>query len=176
MTRPQLEHILRAAGAIAGAPEFVVIGSQALLGSVPDPPPELTKSMEVDLFSLRSPDDAQLVEGSIGELSPFHQTFGYHVHAVGEKTAILPSGWKSRLVAVRPPASGAAAGLCLEPHDLAISKLAAGREKDLEFVGSMVRHRIVRAETLRERLAEISLPVEQLALAQSRLARLLKGY
>lgn len=77
MDRPQLEHILRAAWAITGADRFVIIGSQALLGSNPKPPAELVVSMEADLFSLRSPQDAELIDGSIGELSPFHRTFGY---------------------------------------------------------------------------------------------------
>lgn len=175
MTRPQLEHILRAAGAISGAPEFVVIGSQALLGAVPEPPPELASSMEVDLFSLRSPDDAQLVEGSIGELSPFHRTFGYHAHAVGEDTAILPSGWRARLIRLASSAPGGATGLCLEPHDLAVSKLAAGREKDLAFVGAMIRHRIVQPGTLRERLAAAPLTGEHGSITAARLDRLLNS-
>jgi hypothetical protein len=37
----------------------------------------------------------------IGELSPFHETFGYYAHGVAEETALLPQGWKDRLVAVQ---------------------------------------------------------------------------
>jgi hypothetical protein len=84
MKRPQLEHILRAAAAITGADRFVVIGSQAILGQVPDPPAELVVSIEADLFSLRGAEDADLIDGTIGELSPFHRTFGYYAHGVGE--------------------------------------------------------------------------------------------
>src|SRR5580658_2726200 len=51
MLRPQLEHIIRAAAAITGAPEFVIIGSQALLGQFPDAPDELLVSIEADVFS-----------------------------------------------------------------------------------------------------------------------------
>src|SRR5207249_11626634 len=76
MQRPQLEHIIRAAAAITGAQEFIIIGSQAVLGQFPDAPAELLVSMEADVFTLRNPADADLIDGSIGEGSPFHQTFG----------------------------------------------------------------------------------------------------
>jgi hypothetical protein len=152
MTRPQLEHILRAAAAITGADRFVVIGSQAILGQHTDPPAQLIESMEADVFSLRSPDDAELIDGSIGEASPFHRTFGYYAHGVGEETAVLPPGWKERLVELRTPATGGATGLCLDVHDLAVAKLAAGREKDVAFVGALLRHRMADATTVRSRL------------------------
>ena len=38
-------------------------------------------------------------------------------------------------------------GLCLEPHDLAISKYAAGREKDLVFTRELARRGLVSAFT-----------------------------
>jgi hypothetical protein len=41
MQRPQLEHIIRAAAGITGAHEFVIVGSQAVLGQFPDAPAEL---------------------------------------------------------------------------------------------------------------------------------------
>jgi hypothetical protein len=51
MTREQLEHVLRAAGAITGREEWVIVGSQAVLGAVPDAPPEITVSEELDLYA-----------------------------------------------------------------------------------------------------------------------------
>lgn len=65
--------------------------------------------------------------------SPFHETYGYYVDPVDDKTAILPKGWKGRLVNLPPGDTGGVKGLCLEPHDLAIAKYAASREKDLIF-------------------------------------------
>jgi hypothetical protein len=96
MQRNQLEHIVGAAAGITGASEFVIVGSQAVLGQFPEAPDVLLVSMEVDIFSLRSPDDSELIDGCIGEGSPFHQTFGYYAHGVGEDTAVLPNGWRSR--------------------------------------------------------------------------------
>lgn len=42
MKRSELEHIIRAAGSITDARKLVIIGSQAILGSFPNPPAELT--------------------------------------------------------------------------------------------------------------------------------------
>jgi hypothetical protein len=149
MTRAQLEHVIRAAATIAGDTELVVIGSQAILGRYPDAPAELLVSSDVDLYPRHHPDRADLIEGSIGELSPFHETFGYYAQGVGERTAVLPEGWTARLIAV-PTGSGT--GLCLEPHDLVISKYVAGREKDREYVRTVARHGLAQRATLLARL------------------------
>lgn len=50
MLRQQLEHIIRAAAAITGAPEFVIVGSQAVLGQFPQAPEELLVSIEATYF------------------------------------------------------------------------------------------------------------------------------
>jgi len=172
MHRSHLEHIVRAAAAISGATEIIVIGSQALLAQFPDAPPDLLVSIEADVFTLRSPSDAELIDGSIGEGSPFHQTFGYYVHGVSENTAVLPTHWKTRLVPIQNENTGGATALCLEIHDLAVSKLVAGREKDLQFVAGLLRHRFVETETLRHRLNETSIDKDLRALCEGRLLRL----
>jgi len=157
MQRAQLEHIIRAASAIAGAQEFIVVGSQAILGAFPDAPSELLVSIEADIFTLRNPTDADLIEGSIGEGSPFHQTFGYYAHGVGLETAVLPVGWEDRLVSVHNANTGGGIGRCLEVHDLAISKLVAGRERDLDFVHALFRYNLADRQMVRERLASTPL-------------------
>ena len=150
MNRAQLEHVIRAAATIAGDTEIVVIGSQAILGRYPDAPAELLLSEDVDLYPRNRPERADVVEGSIGELSPFHETYGYYAQGVGERTAVLPAGWQERVIRVPTPAG---TGLCLEPHDLVISKYVAGREKDRDYVRAAIRHRLVERATLEARLA-----------------------
>jgi hypothetical protein len=174
MQRSQLEHIIRASAGITGASEFVVIGSQAVLGQFPEAPAELLVSSEVDLFTLRNPADADLIDGSIGEGSPFHLTFGYYAHGVALQTAVLPANWQERLIALRNANTGGGTGLCLEIHDLAVSKLVAGREKDLAFVAGLLRHGLARAETVRERLAATPLDDTRHRLCLERLGRLSK--
>lgn len=152
----QLEHLLRAAGAITEDEEFYVIGSQAILPSLPlgrEAPVALWRSMEADLAPVQHPERWALIEGSIGEGSPFHETYGYHADGVEEGTAILPSGWRSRVIRFRSAATGGVTGLCLEPHDLLISKYCAGRTKDLEFARAVIDLGMVTKDVLLERLA-----------------------
>jgi hypothetical protein len=170
MNRQQLEHVLRASGAVAATNELVVVGSQAILGAFPDAPADVVSSMEVDLFPLNTPERADLIDGSIGELSPFHETFGYYAHGVSPETAVLPAKWRDRLVRVVNANTGGVIGWCLSPADLAISKLIAGREKDIHFVDALVRHRMIAIPAIRALLEE--LPVDKSTVVQSRLPRL----
>src|SRR5213080_1173981 len=122
MNRSDLEHILRPAKGVTGETEVIVIGSQAILGRVPDAPRALRPSMEADLYPRYHPELSELIEGSLGELSPFHQTFGYRADGVSPTTATLPKGWEQRLTPLSNENTGGATGWCLDPHDLAISK------------------------------------------------------
>ena len=145
MKRSELEHVLRAAGAISGIREWVIVGSQAILGARPDAPAEVLVSQEVDLFAPENEAASDLIDGSIGEKSPFHDTFGYYAHGVGAETAVLPPTWRIRAVTIRSEATGGVTGICPHPADLAVSKLAAGREKDRDFVRALLQHEIVTA-------------------------------
>jgi hypothetical protein len=153
VTRAQLEHLLRAAADIADDDDIVVIGSQAILGQYPDAPAAMRVSAEADLFPLHHPERADLIEGSIGELSPFHQTYGYYAQGVGEETARLPAGWKERLVVIQNANTRGARGWCLEVHDLLVSKAIAGREKDVVFLSEAAAHQLADGAVLLRRLA-----------------------
>src|SRR3954451_24900440 len=112
-------------------------------------------SQEVDLHAPADEAASDLVDVSIGEKSPFHESFGYYAHGVGEETAILPSRWRERAVAIQTPFTGGVTGICPEPTDLAVSKLAAWREKDQEFVGVLVQQGIVSVDQILARLGEL---------------------
>jgi hypothetical protein len=162
MEREQLEHVLRAAAAITREDEFVVIGSQSILGAVPDAPADMKMSREVDLYPLHRPELADLIDGALGEASQFDDTFGYYAQGVGPETAVIPVGWKERLIRVSGPATRGAIGWCLDPHDLVASKYAANREKDRVFCRSAIRHRVVSAGTLVARAGLLPLPAERI--------------
>ena len=83
-----------------------------------------------------------------GVHSPFHESFGYYADPVDESSATLPKGWKSRLVSLPPGETDGVQGLCLEPHDLAIAKYVARREKDLAFTSELARRAIVARDRL----------------------------
>ncbi len=171
MRRSDLEHLIRAAGRIAGERELVIIGSQAVLGQFPDAPVALLMSMEVDLYPLSRPELADKVDGAIGEGSVFHQTHGYYAQGVGPGTATLPAGWRRRLVRVDNPNTGGYAGLCLEVHDLAISKYVAGREKGREFTRELARHGMTGRKMLLKRLAATKLDPAVSKLVTGRIER-----
>ncbi len=157
MKRSELEHVIRASGAIADDDELIVIGSQSILGQYPDAPAELLASMETDLYPRNKPELAGLVDGSIGEGSFFHEQYGYYAQGVGPETAILPAGWEQRLVEINNENPNGVVGLCLEAHDLAISKYVAGRPKDLEFTRVLAQAGMTDYEKLRQRLAKTKL-------------------
>jgi hypothetical protein len=150
MKRSDLEHILRASKSVTGETDFIVIGSQAILGQFPDAPRVLRQSMEADLYPRHRPELAELIEGSLGRYSQFDQTFGYWADGVSPDTATLPRGWEQRLTRLSNENTGGAIGWCLDSHDLAISKLAARREKDLAYVDGLLRFKMVRPSRLQE--------------------------
>ncbi len=61
MTREQLEHVIRAAAAITGDGEIVVIGSTSILGQFPNAPAELLVSAEADLYPRHHPERTDLI-------------------------------------------------------------------------------------------------------------------
>lgn len=150
MKKQQLDHVLRAAGRITGQKRFVIIGSQSLHGMHPDLPDDIVRSAEVDLIASGNPDRAEWLN-AIGVHSPFHESFGYYADPVDETTATLAKGWKSRLATLPPGDTDGVQGLCLDPHDLAIAKYVARREKDLAFTRELARRAIV----VRDRLLNL---------------------
>jgi hypothetical protein len=155
MTRSEFEHAIRAASAVLGVQEVLVIGSQAVHGSLQGALPiETTRSVEVDV-AVRGDTDgrmADLIDGSIGESSMFHETFGYYAQGVMETTARLPDGWQDRLVRFESPGTRGVIAWCLELHDLWVSKAVAGREKDREFCDALLSLGVLDPAQLRARL------------------------
>lgn len=157
MTRAELEHAIRAAGEVAEDEELFVFGSQSVLGQHPNAPPGLRHSGEADIMPKNHPERIDAIDYNLGENSRFHDTFGFYVHGVSIEAATLPDGWVKRCVAVRNVNTNGKTGWCLEPHDLAVSKLAASRERDRPFVRIMLRDGLIRPKTLSRRLGATEL-------------------
>ncbi|MGO1594189.1 MAG: DUF6036 family nucleotidyltransferase, partial [Ancrocorticia sp.] len=134
MRRDQLEHAIRAACQIIDRNDVIVVGSQAILGSVSESelPAAATMSMEIDILPIAKDNDetallADLIEGVAGEFSPFQQLHGFSIDGVDLSTAILPEGWRGRLVKVQnlntaaPSGTPVFTGWCLEKHDLCVA-------------------------------------------------------
>ena len=145
-----------------------MFGSQAILGQYPDAPAALRQSAEADVAPVHAVDMADLIDAQLGELSQFHDAFGFYVHGLSIDAAILPSGWQERAIAVRNDNTRNKTGWCVEAHDLAASKLVAFRNKDKEFARVLLAENLVKPTTLRRRLS--ALPDHPQVTAQLRKA------
>ena len=162
MRRADLEHVIRASAAITGDNSFVVVGSQAVLLAYPDAPSELLLSNEVDLYPAVHPELADLIDGAIGQLSMFHDTFGYYADGVGPETAKMPADW---MQFAKLHYIGETTVIVPDLHDIAVSKCVAGREKDADWVRGLFRHGLIDLTRLLARLAVLDAsahPIERL--------------
>jgi hypothetical protein len=168
MRRDQLEHAIRTACQIIGHDAVVVVGSQAILGSFADDelPAEATMSLEIDILPVGDDNDetarlADLIEGVAGEWSPFEEQHGFSIDGVDLATAVLPAGWRERLVKVQnantaaPSGQPQYTGWCLDKEDLCVAKLCALREKDQNFVAALLDAGLVDAGIIAQRLHKV---------------------
>jgi len=150
--RDDFFHVLAAAADVTKETEFVVVGSQAIVGLYADPPAEMLRSMEIDLYPKNAPDRGIDIDGALGEGSPFQSQYGYYAHSVGPETATAPEGWEDRLkpVTIPPRVQGrpSVTAWCIEVHDLVLAKLARGDQRDWDFAGAALSAGLVRKERL----------------------------
>jgi hypothetical protein len=182
MNREEFYHLLRASSTIIEQERssrgidvtryparLLVLGSQSILGSWHEDylPPEVTYSTEIDLAVLPGEQDelcfdapaqelADYIDGKVGEGTYFQDSFEVYAQGVEESTAVLPDGWRDRLIEVHGRDAGiGSVVLCLDPHDLCVAKLARLEDKDRRYVSALVDAGDIRTETLRVRLAEV---------------------
>ena len=86
MRLDEFMHVVSAVADVTGHNEFVVIGSQAILGTIPEPPSSMLESMEADIFALHDSAASDQIDGALGDQSPFHLAHGYYAHGT-ETTA-----------------------------------------------------------------------------------------
>lgn len=156
MKRSQLEHVILEIGRRNDLEYFFIVGSAAILAFLPDPPEgALTATRDVDVIPPEDDDAlADRLSWVLGEGSEFEIEHGYYVQGVSWSTpAFAPSGWHLRACPIQ--VDNRYTGLCMEPHDLVLSKLGAGREKDIDFARAVAELGLVETETLRHRLQSV---------------------
>ena len=161
MTLDALQHLLRAASALAEDRQFLVCGSASLLASFPDlglPDAALASTYDADLCP--QPFDeltGTMLQEALGEDRAYYRRHGYHADILrGSITETFPRGWEDRLIPV-PDSPGAKA---LDPHDLAAVKLLVARPKDLALVQTLVSQSLLNLDVIRQRLDLLPIPVE----------------
>jgi hypothetical protein len=173
MNREQLAHAIRAACQIADIDSVIIVGSQSILGTYDEDelPGAVTASQEVDVLpAVDEPERVELlgdlIEGVGGEMSAFEEMHGFALDGVDLSTSILPEGWRDRLVPVSNNSTYSVitgkqyTGWCLDPADLCVAKLCAGREKDRDYVTALFNAGLVDRDLVATRLTMVSEPNE----------------
>jgi len=150
--RSEFELLLREAGALCRESDFIVFGSQAVLGWLEKPPRSLLVSFEADLYPRNHPAAAILIRPRLGLNSPFHRQHGFYADSVTPELATFPDGWTDRLIPFSNQNTGGVTAWCVEIHDITVSKLAAGRPKDVRYILALLRHKLIAVKMLRERI------------------------
>jgi hypothetical protein len=169
MNRNQLQHVILEIGRRFELCDFHIVGSAAILAVLPNPPEgALTATRDVDVIPPHDDEAlADRISFVLGEASEFDLEHGYYAQGVTSKTPMYaPAGWTVRAVPIRVEKY---TGWCMEAHDLVLSKLGAGREKDIDFARSTAALGLLRREELLRRLQEVACPDEHRMLIRARI-------
>lgn len=161
LRREQVAHLVRAAAGITNETTFVLIGTGAAIAQLKATPFDLMATREIDIYAPDAADPAavsDLIDGSIGEGSPFDETFGYYAHGIGQDTAVLPDDWRLRARPVTLPMAPGVTCICPDVSDIALSKLCAWREKDRMWLDAAWRSGLLDAGALRSQSRSIGDP------------------
>lgn len=159
MNRAQLELVVSEIARRFDLDYFYIVGSAAVLAWIPDVTAGiLTATRDVDVI----PDPAEperlsrlmdQIDFVLGEASDFDVEHGIYAQAVDDSTVTYaPAGWKERAIPLRV---GDKTALCMDLHDLMLSKYGAGREKDLLFNRALAGTNVVSEEILVARLKDV---------------------
>lgn len=145
------DDLLRAARSVAEhfqADRVIVVGSQAILLTWPDAPMALKITPEIDLYpennrdwEARNPgcEVSEEISALFGEMSAFHQRFGFYLDGVDENTAQMPPDWMKRAATAEIDVYGRTAVIvCPAIQDVVVSKLHRLAEKDVDFIRECV--------------------------------------
>jgi hypothetical protein len=163
MTKSEFDHLLKLAGGIARDRDFYLIGSQAPRGVCSRIPRDFPQTFEADLYPRRHPQAWPLLRRQLGRASKFFRQHGDYLDCTDPGLAPLPEGWTERLIPYRTPRTDGVTAWCLEPHDLFVSKLAAGRKKDRLFLRAMLRHKLARVPLAARRIEDLPMSSEERA-------------
>jgi hypothetical protein len=153
MRKSELLMALRAAFAVSKEHDFYLIGSQAVHAHCKKAPAEILLSQECDLYPRNVPEVAGLLASELGRNSDFAHEHGFFVDIVTPDIAILPDGWRTRLKPIR---AGKATAWALDITDLIVSKLAAGRVKDLQLVGALLKLAMANSAVVHRRIKSLA--------------------
>lgn len=164
MKKEQLFDLIQRVSSLSGISAPIIVGSHSLFAITDNVPAIVLKSIEADFLLAGDDSDARLkVSDELGLTSGFYETAGYYADPLGLASVVLIPGWRERLQPLKDE-TGRTVAICLEPHDAAVSKLIAGREKDWKFINELLASRLISFELLIERAALIQQTTSEGAL------------
>ncbi|MEP3665805.1 MAG: hypothetical protein ABJN42_03615 [Roseibium sp.] len=159
MSMDSIAHVLRAAHQISGANKFTLMGSHALLlefSDESDIPTNMLRSQAHTIWPEDHPELTDLIRGTLGRKTPFHQHFGYYADFLDPGSAILPLDWADRKITRDDPALfGGAIVTGPEIHDLALAKICVYRESEFTWVDMGINAGIIDPQELCDRIMEV---------------------
>lgn len=90
------------------------------------------------------------INKKLGVFSRFQVEHGFYADALGLAAVVLPTGWRERLLPLKDENGNVIANVA-EIHDVAISKLIAGREKDFVFLKELFLRELIEMDVFLER-------------------------
>jgi hypothetical protein len=152
----------------------IIVGSQAVYLLTDLPPEILRQSIECDFLLTGGKSETRTeINKKLGVFSQFQIEKGFYADALGLATVILPTGWQERIQNLKDENGNIIANVA-EIHDIAVSKLIAGREKDFVFLKEMFLREYILIETFLER-AKLIKEMTQNEVLISRLEDLAAG-
>ena len=128
----------------------IIVGSQAVHLVTNFPPEIVRQSIECDfLFTGKSKTRTE-INKKLGVFSKYQIENGFYADALGLATVVLPTGWQERLRKLEDE-NGEMVANVAEIHDIAVSKLIAGREKDYVFLKELFLRNYIAIDTFLER-------------------------
>ena len=168
MQREQFHDLLRRVADVCARHELVIFGSQSVHAVTASAPTEVLISVECDIWLRDEPELASRLAAELGKDSTFAKTTGVYADPLPPDLPMLPTGWEGRLVKYELENVTAR---CLEIHDLIVTKLAAGRIKDYEFIAAVLMGKLARADEVVRRVQTFPDPHQQaVLLARLRIA------
>ena len=134
-----LKHLASSAAALAPESTIVVFGSASVFATYPE------LGIECELYQQTKDADfifepweqslGKALNSAVGKESLFYDHFGYYADIISPAAFdCFPPDFRDRLV----PLDGCPRVFALDPHDMAVAKLFAGRPKDIRLLAFLL--------------------------------------
>jgi len=172
--KSDLFELVRQIKSIAPEETPIIVGSQAVHVVTAFLPEIVQQSIECDFLLASGKTETRVeINKKLGVFSSYQIEHGFYADALGLATVVLPPNWRERLQSLKDE-NGNLIAYAAEIHDIAVSKLIAGREKDFLFLKELFARELIDIDIFLERVRLVR-AMPQSAVLFSRLENLEKN-